>query len=95
VDNSAWTNPGEDIMVTRILLLTLLAVGTAHAQVYRWTDKNGKVHYGDVASASSATAPKMISAGPVSGPATTPTAATGTPASQPQKTSQPRKPLQQ
>lgn len=35
-------------MIARIMLVALLvAIGTAHAQVYRWKDKNGKIHYGD------------------------------------------------
>ena len=29
------------------LALALLAASAAHAQVYRWTDSQGKVHYGD------------------------------------------------
>lgn len=32
----------------KILTIVLLAwFGTAHAEVYKWTDKNGRVHYGD------------------------------------------------
>jgi len=81
-------------MVTRILLVTLLAVGTAHAQVYRWTDKDGKVHYGDGASAAYATAPKTISGGPAPTPAAN-AGAPGTPGSQPQKAPQARTPQQQ
>jgi type I site-specific restriction endonuclease len=30
-----------------VLLLSLLASVVTHAEVYRWTDANGKVHYGD------------------------------------------------
>jgi hypothetical protein len=71
----------EEIMVARILLITLLAVGTAHSQVYRWTDKNGKVHYGDDPSTAGATALTNISGAP----GTKRTAAPGKPASQPQK----------
>jgi hypothetical protein len=81
-------------MVARTLLVVLLAVGTAHAQVYRWTDKNGKVHYGDGASAAYATAPKTISGGPAPTPAAN-TGAPGTPAAQPQKPAQTRTMQQQ
>jgi hypothetical protein len=34
----------------------LVAIGTAHAQVYRWKDKHGKVHYGDEPSTAGTTA---------------------------------------
>jgi glutaredoxin len=30
-----------------VLALTMLAAGTAGAQIYRWTDAQGKVHIGD------------------------------------------------
>src|SRR5260221_10575262 len=30
-----------------IFLALLFALGTAHAQLYRWVDKDGKVRYGD------------------------------------------------
>jgi hypothetical protein len=38
----------EAVMIARVMLVALvLAIGTAHAQVYRWKDRHGKVHYGD------------------------------------------------
>jgi hypothetical protein len=32
---------------TALALAALLAAATAHAQVYRWVDEQGKVHYGE------------------------------------------------
>jgi len=34
---------------TAMLLVVLIAAATASAQVYRWVDKDGKVHYSDQA----------------------------------------------
>lgn len=34
-------------MKARLVLLALMIAGVAHAQTYRWVDKEGKVHYGD------------------------------------------------
>jgi glutaredoxin len=34
-------------MYRALALIALLAVAPAAAQVYKWTDPNGKVHYGD------------------------------------------------
>lgn len=56
-------------MITRIMLVALLlvalgAAGTVHAQVYRWKDKHGKVHYGDDPSTAGATSLTNISPAP-------------------------------
>ncbi len=34
-------------VITRLVVLLLLAPFVASAQVYKWTDENGKVHYSD------------------------------------------------
>lgn len=34
-------------MKARLFLLVTLLAAAAHAQTYRWVDKDGKVHYGD------------------------------------------------
>lgn len=34
-------------MKARLVMLALMIAGVAHAQTYRWVDKDGKVHYGD------------------------------------------------
>ncbi len=77
-------------MVARVMLVMLLAVSAAHAQVYRWTDKQGKVHYGDDASTAGATALTTVSRTPGTKRTATPAAS----ASQPQKPPQ-TKTLQQ
>lgn len=55
-------------MIARIVLLMLLvatgAAGTAHAQVYRWTDKQGKIHFGDDPSTAGARSPVNITPAP-------------------------------
>jgi len=49
---SAWTPPEEPTMNRQwqpsaiIALLFLASVGVAQAQVYKWTDASGQVHYG-------------------------------------------------
>lgn len=68
-------------MVARVMLVMLLAVSAAHAQVYRWTDKHGKVHYGDDPSTAGATALTNLSGAPGTKRTATPAAS----ASQPQK----------
>ena len=71
-------------MIARVMLVMLLVAmgtaGTAQAQVYRWTDKNGKVHYGDDPWTAGATALTNVSGTP----GVKRTAAPSTPASQPQ-----------
>jgi hypothetical protein len=81
----------EEIMVARILMVTLLAVGSAHAQVYRWTDKNGTVHSGDNPSTAGVTVPTTVTGAP----GTKRTAAPAASASQPQKPPQTKTVLQQ
>ena len=34
-------------MLAILALIVVALLGTAHAQVYKWTDPSGKVHYGD------------------------------------------------
>lgn len=68
-------------MVARVMLVMLLVVSAAHAQVYRWTDKHGKVHYGDDPSTAGATALTTVSRTPGTKRTATPAA----PAPQPQK----------
>jgi len=41
-------------------LLFLLAAAPAHAQVFKWVDASGKVHYSDQPPPSSATGPKKL-----------------------------------
>ena len=33
--------------IIQIIVITLLLVGSAHAEVYKWTDDRGKIHYSD------------------------------------------------
>jgi len=33
--------------IIQVTVITLLLVGAAHAEVYKWTDDRGKVHYSD------------------------------------------------
>ncbi|QDQ25037.1 DUF4124 domain-containing protein [Chitinimonas arctica] len=53
-----------------LLLIALLAVG-AHAEVYKWTDANGKVQFGDQPPAAAKAKPVKINktAGPAAAPA--------------------------
>ena len=38
----------KQIMITALLLTTVMTSGTFAKQIYKWTDENGSVHYGDV-----------------------------------------------
>lgn len=40
--------------LVKLLPLSLLLAGVAHADIYRWTDAQGRVHYGDQPPASGA-----------------------------------------
>lgn len=52
-----------------VLMLAVLAfAGMAHAQQYRWVDKNGKVQYGDVPPGGVKATPMKAPAGPPAAP---------------------------
>jgi glutaredoxin len=52
------------------LCLLLLLVTTAGGQVYKWTDENGKIHFGDRPPVEAATEQVEIKENTVAGPAT-------------------------
>ncbi len=61
------------LLICRALPLFLsfsFAVSSAHAQVYKWTDKDGKSHYGDRPPADAKTAKVAITVTSFGGPAT-------------------------
>ena len=57
------------ILTLLIAFLTLVVAGAAGAQVYKWTDKDGKVHYGDHPPADSKTEQVKVSVQSFGGPA--------------------------
>lgn len=65
--------------VTLLAGTMLLAAGTALAEVYKWVDDNGQVHYSDRASAPSADKVKLPAAPPSAPPARNPAGTSGSP----------------
>ena len=57
------------ILPPLIAVLILLVAGTADGQVYKWTDKDGKVHYGDRPPADSKTEQVKVAVQSFGGPA--------------------------
>jgi len=57
----------------------VLVAGTALAEVYKWVDDSGQVHYSDRASAPSADKVKLQAAPPSAPPARNPAATSGLP----------------
>lgn len=51
-----------------LLLVAVAFAGAAHAQQYRWVDKNGKVQYGDVPPAGVKATPMRAPSGPSAPP---------------------------
>ncbi len=47
IKHPALTNMGWTTRVCATLVLLQLAAFNAHAEIYKWVDKDGKVHYGD------------------------------------------------
>ena len=60
-------------MYKNLLLIVLLAAATgASAQQYRWTDKDGRVQYGDAPPAGANATALRVPSGPASAPAAAP-----------------------
>lgn len=76
---------GSAGVVARAVLVVLLAVGVAQAQTYRWTDKDGKVYYGDRPPPASGAAPPTPRSVPAAPRTEIRTDAAGTRVQQPQR----------
>ncbi len=44
-----WQATGQGMAFSVLAVALLLSAGAAHAQMYRWVDGNGRVHYSDTA----------------------------------------------
>lgn len=42
-----WQATGQGMAFSALTVVLLLSAGAAHAQMYRWVDGNGRVHYSD------------------------------------------------
>ena len=42
-----WQATGKSMAFSALTVVLLLSAGVAHAQMYRWVDGNGRVHYSD------------------------------------------------
>ena len=42
-----WQATGQGMAFSVLTVVLLLSAGVAHAQMYRWVDGNGRVHYSD------------------------------------------------
>lgn len=42
-----WQATGQSMAFSALAVALLLSAGVAHAQMYRWVDGNGRVHYSD------------------------------------------------
>lgn len=42
-----WQATGQSMAFSALTVVLLLSAGVAHAQMYRWVDGNGRVHYSD------------------------------------------------